>query len=105
MSSGDDLRIVIDVYDTDGHPVDISTATSIKWAMAKNQNSTKLIERELGVNLSIASPISFFFDIESADTELLSGNFYHEAEIVTDTGLTYTGVSGQFKIKKTLIKA
>lgn len=104
LFSGDDLRVFIEVYDTTGAPVDISSAESIVWAFAKNADSSIIVQKTLGVDLFIANPTSFFFDLVPADTDTISGSYYHEARIVTDQDLIYTGVSGQLKIKKSLIQ-
>ncbi len=104
MFQGDDLRVIISVYDTQGSPVDITDAQSIIWKLARSPDDVALLTKSLGSGITVNNPTSFYFDIESAETLALFGQYYHEAEIITDQGLKYTGISGHVTIKKTLIK-
>lgn len=104
MFQGDDLRVIISVYDTLDSPVDITGAQSIIWKLAQSTDDVALITKSLGAGITINNPTSFYFDIESYETQTLFGQYYHEAEIITDQGLKYTGISGHVTIKKTLIK-
>lgn len=103
IGSGDDLRVIVEVYDESGSLVDISGASGITWSVAPNVNSAAVITKTLGAGISINTPTSFVFDILPADTSALQGSYYHEAEIITSGAKTYTAMSGRFLIKPTLI--
>lgn len=101
---GDDVRIVVECVDSDGLPVDITDAQSIKWAAARTVNDTAVIQKSLASGITINTPTSFMFDITDVESEALSGNYYHEAEVINDQGLVYTPLFGRLTIPKTLIK-
>ena len=103
MFQGDDLRVICTVRDQTGQLVDISNAQSIRWQAAPRVNDAPVIEKSLGNGLSISSPTGFTFDITSAESAPLSGQYYHEAEVVTDQGLTYTALFGTLIIDRALI--
>lgn len=104
LFQGDDLRVIVTVRDQSGQLVDISGAQSIRWAVARSVNAAPEIEKTLGNGISINSPTSFFFDLEAAETaQLARGSYYHEADAVTDQGLTYTAISGRLFIRPVLL--
>jgi len=104
LPQGDDARIIVECVDGSGLPVDISGALSIKWAAARNVSDAAVITKTLLSGIVINSPTSFYFDITDTESESLSGNYYHEAEVINDQGLVYTPLFGQLSISKTLIK-
>lgn len=103
MHSGDDLQVIIEVRDQDGQLVDISDAQDITWSLSNSPTTAAIVTKSLGVDISIASPTTFVFDLVPADTSALNGSYYHEAEIITSSGLTYTVLNGRVTIKPTLI--
>ena len=104
LYAGDDLRVIVTVRDQSGELVDISDAQDIRWAVAPSVSADPVIEKSLGNGITINSPTSFTFDLTSADTGALSrGRYYHEAEAVTDQGLTYTALSGSLFIDPVLL--
>jgi len=104
MKQGDDLSVIVSVVDGSGLPIDITDAESIKWSAARSVNSVAILEKSIGDGITVNSPTTFIFDITSAESELMSGNYYHEVEIINNTGLVYTPLFGQLVIQKTLIK-
>lgn len=104
MRQGDDIRVIVDVVDGDGNPIDITAAESIKWQAAANASSMPVIEKSLVNGIEINTPTSFMFDISAPESEILNGNYYHEAEIINDQGLIYTPIYGRLTVSKTLIK-
>lgn len=104
LRQGDDARVFVECVDGDGLPVDISGAISIRWAVARSVNGTAIITKSIGSGIIINSPTSFYFDITDTESELLSGSYYHEAEVINDAGLVYTPLFGQMIVPKTLIK-
>lgn len=104
MYQGDDLRLLFTVVDSGGLEVDITDSQSIKWQISERPNSVAIISKELGSSITINSVNQFYFDLAADETDNLAGVYYHEAEITTDTGKKYTGLSGSFTIKQTQIK-
>ena len=104
IMQGDDVRIEIDAVDSEGLPVDISQAQSIKWAAGRTVNAPIVLLKTLSSGITINTPTSFYFDIEPEESELLSGNYYHECEIINEQGMIYTPLFGQLTVRKTLIK-
>lgn len=103
MASGDDLRIIIEVYDQNNDLVDISSASSITWALAQDVGSVAIITKSLGSGIVINTPTSFYFDLTDTETSPLVGTYFHEAEIITSSGKKYTALQGRFTLKQTLI--
>jgi len=98
------VRIIVDCVDGDGLPIDISEVQSIRWAAARSVNDAPVLSKSLGSGISINTPTSFLFDISNTESEPLHGTYYHEAEIINDSGLVYTVLSGKMYLPKTLIK-
>ena len=105
LFQGDDLRVICTVRDQSGALVDISEAQSIRYAVARGVNAVPVIEKSLNNGIELANSSAFFFDLDSAETLPLSGGYYHEAEVVTDQGLTYTTLSGSIRFRSALIEA
>lgn len=110
MYAGDTKQIQVDVVDLDDVAVDLIDAT-IVWEMAsskwKRQTSPTVYIRKTtnsgdGITLSMTQG-RFFIDLDSIDTDGLSGNFYHEAQITTSGGVVGTALVGVITIKKNLI--
>jgi len=87
LRQGDDVRIFVECVDGDGLPVDVSGAQSIRWAVARSVSDPAIITKSIGSGIVINSPTSFYFDISDAESEQLSGHYYHEAEVINDAGL------------------
>lgn len=104
IKQGDDLRVIVDVVDDDSNPIDITDAQSIKWAVGRKAGGTVLILKSLSSGITVNTPTSFMFDIESEESELLAGSYYHEVEIINNSGLIYTPLFGTLTVQRTLIK-
>jgi len=106
MNSGDTKIITVIVKDADGI-LDISNAT-VKWQMAKQINSTPVVQKSTGAGITLTDPVNGVFEIllEPADTDGLGGKlWYHEGEIKLVDGTTSTIISGQINMLKTLIRS
>lgn len=101
--AGDDLRIEVEVKDQYGNQVDITTVTSITWKVANTPTSAPIVTKTFTTDISISPLDTFVFNLVPADTTSLSGRYYHEAEIVTSTGKTYTVLTGYLTVKNSLI--
>lgn len=102
---GDDLRVIARVVDQAGEEMDIQDVTSIRWWAAKSASAPPLIQKSLGDGISLGGPNVFFFDLAPVDTEELTpGTFYHEAEVITAQGRTYTILSGRLTIQRDLVR-
>lgn len=103
---GDDLRVAITMRDQSGQVLDISGAAEIEYAVAASVQGPKLLSKTLANGgISITAPEVFTLDLTSADTGSLSpGVYYHEAQIQTSTGETYTALYGSLTILTDLIR-
>lgn len=101
---GDDLRVFVPVVDEGGDAVDLTGATSIRWWAANSVNSAPVIQKDLDDMTLTGSGSTFYFDLSSDETELLSPRtYYHEAEIISSEGKVYTVMHGSMKVQKDLI--
>ncbi|MBW7475967.1 hypothetical protein K0T92_14570 [Paenibacillus oenotherae] len=94
MYAGDTKEIVVTIPD-----VDLLGAT-IKWAMLKTATGPTIIQRSTTVGIIVdADAGTFTFKLESADTENLYGQYYHEAELTDVLGNVSTIMTGAVFIK------
>jgi len=99
MFAGDDIRFRISVQDQDTNPVDVSTATDIRFALANQAASTPLFTKSLSNGIFVDSANVFMVDLVPADTEGLNGKYYFEADITNLSGNTYTVLTGYITVK------
>lgn len=102
IKQGNDLRVIVQVQDQTGTPVDISGAQEITWAVATGveAQSSLLTKTLTGSEISITNDTGFFFDIEATDSDTLgSGAYYHEALLITGDGKAYTTLTGSLTIQ------
>ncbi len=106
MFAGDTKTLEVTVRDAAGAVVDISGATAIRWKLARTVNAAPKVEKAMGTGVTIVDGPAGRFDVPilNADTETLSGEFYHEAEVILSDGTIGTVLSGTATIKRTLIK-
>lgn len=100
IHQGDDKRLIVDVLDED----DITGAT-INWHLAQQPNKEALIEKSTDDDITIAEDIFYIF-LKPEDTLELNPDilYYHEAELIDDSGNTYTILTGRVSILPALIK-
>lgn len=103
--AGDDLEVIVPVRDQQGQLVDISDAQSIKWGVSQSNRSAVLLLKEYpGSGIILLDDSRFKFDVTSAQSsDLGAGRYYHEAEIVTSTGLVYTVLTGSINIRPSTV--
>lgn len=100
MYSGDTKYINVLVTNEIGSPLDISGA-SIKWAGKRNiRSSTNDIFKSTSNGISLIDPIGGKFQIKlnPSDTQYLSGEFHHEAELIDVQGNVSTILLGNLTI-------
>lgn len=103
MFSGDSKSLVVSIVDDSDVAVDVSTATTIKYWLAKNASSESAeFSKAVGSGIAVATS-TVTVTIDAADTESLVGNYYHELEITDAVGLVYTAFSGRVTITKDVI--
>lgn len=103
VTEGNDLRIYSEVRDEDNELVDISAAQKLRWEVARTTTDEPVIVKTLADDIVLTSDSAFYFDLDAADTEGVNGGFYHELELVTDGGKTYTILYGRLYIRPALI--
>lgn len=106
VRQGDDLRIIVEVSDQDGDPVNLQDVQEIRWAAASDIGAAVDIKKKLtDTTIELGAANAFFFDLTPADTVgVPAGKYYHEAEIVTDQGKTYTVLHGTMRIVRQLVR-
>jgi hypothetical protein len=106
MYAGDDKRLEVTVLDEDGVAVTLAGAQAIKWKLAKSPRSAVIASHSLvDGNVSVIDAAAGRFNvlIDPADTESLSGLYYHEAELTDSAGNVGTCMAGTVTIRPTLI--
>ena len=100
----DDKDLEFSVDDGKGNPVDISEVQSIEWKMARNVNAVPVISKSWPDDIVIdGTGTKFTVPLSSADTDVDPGSYYHEAQIVSGDGDTYTVQYGSIRIRQDLI--
>jgi hypothetical protein len=101
-TAGDTLRIVVSVEDPSGTAVDI-TGSSIAWALAEAPGESPTVSKSTGdssISITDATNGEFTVYVDSADTEGLSGVYYHEAELTDSSGNVHTVTTGYITISE-----
>ena len=105
MTAGDTKVLVVTVTDDDGLAVDLTGAT-VKWQAARSFGKDAAISKATGgsgIVLNDPANGQFTITLNPSDTEDLSGEYFHEAEVTaTDTTIS-TVLQGSFKINPRLI--
>lgn len=104
---GDDVRVIVSVFDTDGDEFDIVGATEIVFAVADVKGGAVRIAKRLTLgDISISTNgFQFIVTITDADTEsLVRVKNYYEAQVTTSSGLKKTVSAGLFRSDDTIIK-
>lgn len=107
MKAGDTKRLRVPVIDSEtGEPVPVNDAKSIRWEVARAIGAPIQIAKSLGAGVSVDpdEPWVFWVQLNPPDTEDLSGNFVHEAEVIDAAGNVSTVEDGAFVVDRALIK-
>lgn len=100
MYSGDTKFIDITIVDGNDVPVEI-TGTTIKWVVKRNvRSSVNNVLKTTTDGISIIDPLvgKFQVKLDPEDTDRLSGEFYHEAELKDVQGNVSTILTGTLTI-------
>lgn len=108
---GDSRKLIFGpVRDTNGNLVDLTSALSVRWWMAKKVNSTGddiYIQKALGSGIALVEDDGEWtieVTLVPADTEdLAPGSWYHECEVVDAASRVATVMVGKFTLKDTVI--
>lgn len=110
LFQGDTKRINFALKRADGSLLDVTGAT-IRWQASKLKgqglfSSTPSLSKDTANGIEVVDAFSGLVTVvlDPADTVSISGDFYAELETVDATGDVATVYSGQFQIKKALIK-
>jgi len=106
MYAGDDKALVVTVKDADDAVVNLASAT-IKWQAARSLGKSSAISKSTSNGIEITDAAGGVFEIAlaAADTEDLSGNYQHEAEVTFADGSISTVLSGTMKVIPVIIEA
>lgn len=107
--SGNDILLQISVTDADNDddPLDLSGATDLIWALAKNAKATAIITKDILDGVSITDPTEGEVEITVSSSELepLSGEYYHELRLTNSAGKKITLMFGTATINVNLIRS
>jgi hypothetical protein len=110
MFQGDTRRLNFSLKRQDSSPLDVTGAT-LRWQASRLKapgvfSSTPLLTKTETDGVAILDPYNGLVTvtISPADTINLSGNFYMELETTDASGDVATVFTGEFQIKKALIK-
>lgn len=97
--SGDSLRINVPVVDADGDPFPL-TGSTVRWVLARRAGADPIIEKTTDDDVEITDPDGgeLVVHLSGSETEDLSGQWYHEAELTDPDGAVATLFSGEFRI-------
>lgn len=110
LFQGDTKRINFTLRKADGTALDL-TGAEIRWEASRLKSgglfsSTPLIVKTDQDGIEVVDALNGFLTVTlpPEDTLFISGDFYHELETRDVSGDVSTVFSGQFKVKKALIK-
>lgn len=105
MRSGDDEIIRFQIFGTDGEIVEI-TGSSITWACARRNQTPVLIQKTVGSGITITDGANGICEVSlaQADTATFVGEYYHELEVVDNTGNKSTAAFGTMTVFNDLIQ-
>ena len=107
MHAGDDKTLEVTVLDQNGVAVDISSST-IRWRASRSKTKTAdIIKKTGGAGISLSDPTNGVFTVtlDAADTESLTGIFYHEGQLTLPNGTLSTVLSGKMTVLMALIRS
>ena len=106
MHQGDTKRLLIAVKDPAGVAISLVAATSVKWWVAKKVTSTaRLLEKSEGSGITVTNAAGglLTITIDPDDTEAVSGDYYHELEVIDSAGDIGTVLRGTMSIARALV--
>lgn len=107
MVSGDTKKLRVRVIQPDRSPYSLAEMLTGVWKVAKTVKATAVITKTMADDQ--ITPVQdgenwyIEIDLEAADTEDLSGSFYHECQITKSDGTVATPFSGTVTIKEDLV--
>ncbi len=104
MFSGDDIEILIEIVDSAGAAVDVSTATSVDFALINRVTKIAALEKALGDGITVDED-GVLITIVPADTaEMTPGTYISELQVIDGDGLTHTALQAIATIKRDYIE-
>lgn len=106
MHQGDTKRLHITIKDPDGVPVSLIGVQTIKWWVARRVTSTtKLLQKSLGNGITVTNSAGgvLTIAIDPEDTVAVSGDYYHELEVVDSAGDIGTVLRGTMTVVRALV--
>ena len=106
MHQGDTKRLAVSVKDPAGAAVSLIAAESIKWWVARRVTSTtRLLEKSVGSGITVTNAAGglLTISINPDDTKTVSGDYYHELEVIDAAGDIGTVLRGTMTIVRALV--
>lgn len=105
MHSGDDFTLEVTVRDGNGAVINVSALNSAIWKLSKKVTSPVILSKTLGAGITVIDGPNGRLNVTllQADTASLSGDFYHEMQIVESSNKKTTVMIGTPTIVRDLI--
>lgn len=106
MHQGDTKRLRISIKDPSGTAVSLIGAQSIKWWVAKRVTSTtRFLEKTVGDGITVddAAGGLLTISLDPEETEDVSGDYYHELEVIDSAGDIGTVLRGTMTVVRALV--
>jgi hypothetical protein len=95
MFAGDTKAVTVTVAGVD------LTGATVKWAMKKSIfNAEPDVYKDTAAGISVITADKFTIALAPADTELLTGTYYHEASVTDVSGNVSTVLTGTITINR-----
>lgn len=99
-TAGDSLRISVPVIDMNETPYPLSGGT-VRWVLVRRPGGEPVVEKTTDDDVEITDPDGgeLVVNISGEETEDLSGQWHHEAELTDADGGIWTLFSDTFRIR------
>lgn len=109
--SGDDVSITVTITNELGQPLDLSNLTNADWQMSTLRadgtfSRTPSLQKSLSSGIVILDSANGRLEVtlNSVDTDALSGDFYHELQIIDSVLKQQTVMIGKLTIRRGLVQ-
>ena len=110
MKAGDTRNVFITITDKAGTPIDLTSATSIRWWASRGDattfSRTPTLMKTIDAGIDEVSLLDgqIVIRIRAIDSRELNGSYYHEVEVIDAAGNVSTPIADTFTVKRDLIR-
>ena len=108
ITAGDTVPVIVTISDDSGAAVNL-TGASARWAAAPGtprRFGSPVITKDPGAGIAITNAAAgeLTVTLEPADTEALSGDYFHELQVTDSSGSITTPLSGLMTVNRPLVR-